>query len=42
MVITTKWDKYRATKEWNKVEEIKKIQPSNVDLLLQEQKNNES
>jgi len=38
VVITTKWDRYRATEEWGEVEEIKKIQPSNVDNILQEQK----
>jgi hypothetical protein len=42
MVVTTKWDKYRATKEWDKVEEIKKIQPPSVDRLVQEQKQHES
>jgi hypothetical protein len=38
MVITTKWDNYKATKEWAEVEEIKKISPPTVDSILEEQK----
>ena len=38
MVVTTKWDTYKATKEWAEVEEIKKISPPTVDSILQEQK----
>ncbi len=38
LAITTKWDKHRATKEWGQVEEIKRIQPSTVDMIQQEQK----
>jgi len=38
LVIAIKWDKYRSTKEWNEVEEIKKIRSPTVDIILQEQK----
>ena len=38
MVVTTKWDKYRATKEWDVLEEMEKIQPPTVDIILQEQR----
>jgi len=37
-VITTKWDNYKATKEWQKVEEIKQIRPPAVGSILESEK----
>jgi|GEM_PF-1341833 len=42
LALSTTWDKHKATKEWRQVEEIKKIQPSPVDTIKQEQKNKDS
>lgn len=38
VLITTKWDNYKAIKDWQKVEEIKKIRPPGIDNIIQEQK----
>ena len=41
MVIVTKWDRYRRMKEWDLLGEMEKIQPANVDIIVQEQKKHE-
>lgn len=41
MMITIRWDHHKTIKEWDEVEEIKKIRPTTVDHIIQEQKNQE-
>jgi len=41
MMITTRWDYHTTTKEWDQVEEIKKIRPTTVDTIIEEQKKQE-
>jgi hypothetical protein len=42
VVVATKWDKYRTSKEWRNVEEIKKIRQSPIETLVKDDKNDES
>ncbi|MFA5101617.1 MAG: hypothetical protein WC525_00535 [Candidatus Thermoplasmatota archaeon] len=41
MMVTTRWDSHKTTKEWDQVEELKKIQPTTVDTIIEEQKKQE-
>ena len=41
MMITTRWDYHKTTKEWDRVEEIKKIRPTTVDSIIEEQQKQE-
>lgn len=38
LVVSTNWDKRKTTKEWQEVENIKKIQPPAIEMTLKEEK----
>ncbi len=38
LVVSTNWDKRKTTKEWQEVENIKKIQPPAIEMIPKEQK----
>jgi L-asparagine transporter-like permease len=42
VVVSTKWDRYRTSKDWHNVEEIKKITQSPIENLIKEEKNDDS